>query len=293
MITVFAPAGIGEVTQATDLAATIVEAITADPDGPLQDGDVLVVTSKIISKHEGMEHPEGAKPELRRRETVRTVARRLGFAIVATRHGLVQAAAGIDASNVTPGTILALPVDPDLSARRLRAAITERTGARIGIVVSDTAGRAWRLGQTDHAIGAAGLMVMVDHNGDTDPYGNPLRVTLTAVADELAAAADLVKGKLTGRPVAVVRGLSHLVAAADEPGGTARDLVRPLADDLFRLGSRESVLLAVLETCGADHRYEELVELDDPAAVVDALGLEGDRARWVEALLRSAGRWSS
>lgn len=286
-----APAGIGEVTPATDLIAMIIDAAAADDRlRGLRDGDVVVVTSKIISKAEGMTRPAEDRLVARREETVRTVARKLGFAIVATRHGLVQAGAGIDNSNVAPDTILVLPVDPDASAARLRAGLVERTGVEIGVIISDTAGRAWRLGQTDHAIGSAGIVPMLDYEGREDPYGNPLRVTLTAVVDELAGAADLVKGKLAGRPVAVVRGLGHLLDP-DAPG--AATVTRPVAEDLFRLGSRESVLMALLESSGAAERYEELVELDDPDVVVTELGLTGDRAALASAMLRAAYAWSA
>lgn len=286
-----APAGIGEITPTTDLAAMIVDAVAADDQlNGLRDGDIVVVTSKIISKAEGMTRPAEERLTARREETVRTVARKLGFAIVATRHGLVQAGAGIDNSNVSPDTILLLPVDPDASAARLRAGLAARAGVEVGVIISDTAGRAWRLGQTDHAIGSSGVVPLLDYEGLEDPYGNPLRVTLTAVVDELAGAADLVKGKLSGRPLAVVRGPAHLLDP-DAPGAVS--VTRPVAEDLFRLGSRESVLMALLESTAAAERYEELVEHDDPEVVVAELGLTGERAGLALAMLRAAYAWSA
>ncbi len=288
MITIHAPEGIAEITPDSDLAAEIAQACAASALGGLRDGDLLVVTSKIVSKQEGRLFAAEEKLALRRSETVRTVARKMSTAIVATHHGLVQAAAGIDASNVATGTILALPVDPDASAVRLRTDLAGRSGANVGIVISDTAGRAWRVGQTDHAIGCAGVNGLISYAGQHDAHGNELRVTLTAIADELAAAGDLAKGKLGGRPVAVIRGLAHLVTAPQDPGQPARDIARPVDEDLFSHGSRESVLVALLLSVDAQDRYEELVELDDPAQVVDALGLTGDQRGWALAVLSAA-----
>jgi len=282
MISIHAPGGIGEITPETDLAAVIVEACADGEIGGLRDGDILVVTSKIISKQEGRTFPAEEKLALRRRESTRTVARKLGTAIVATHHGLVQAAAGIDASNVTSGVILALPVDPDASAAALRTALHELTGARVGVIISDTAGRAWRIGQTDHAIGCAGVRPLLSYSGEVDAYGNELRVTLTAIADELAAAADLAKTKLAGRPVALLRGLAEHVVDAGEP---ARTIARPVDEDLFSHGAREAVLAAILATVGASERYEELVDLDEPGDVVAALGLTTTEAEWAGRVL--------
>ena len=146
------------------------------------------------------------------------VARRGDARIVETRQGLVLAAAGVDASNTPPGTVVLLPEDPDESARRLRKALRDRPGAAVGVIITDTLGRAWRIGQTDTAIGAAGVRPFVDYRGTEDSFGNSLEVTLDAVADEIAAAADLVKGKASGVPVAIVRGLADLVTAGDGPG---------------------------------------------------------------------------
>jgi coenzyme F420-0:L-glutamate ligase/coenzyme F420-1:gamma-L-glutamate ligase len=234
--------GMGEVSEGDDLASLLISALGED--APLRDGDVVVVTSKVVSKTEGRVR-YGDRAGVVAADTDRVVATRGGTRIVRTHHGLVLAAAGVDASNVVVGSVLSLPVDPDASAVRLREALLERADANVAVVVSDTAGRAWRTGQTDIAIGAAGLDVLDDHTGRTDPYGNPLAVTAPAVADELAAAADLVKGKLARRPAAVVRGLARLVLPAGEHGPGARALVRPEADDMFGLGARDAIQAAV------------------------------------------------
>ncbi len=230
--------GIGEVTVSTDLAAVV----SRQPD--LQDGDVLVVTSKVVSKAEGRV-VTGRREDLLASETDRVVARRGPTTIVRTHHGLVMAAAGIDASNTAPGTAVLLPVDPDASARALREAVHALTGRNVAVVVSDTAGRAWRAGQTDIAVGLAGLVALDDHAGRQDPYGNPLAVTAPAVADEVAGAGDLAKGKLGGTPVARVRGLGAYVLAVGDHGPGAVALVRPETEDLFGYGAREAVLRAV------------------------------------------------
>lgn len=236
--------GVGEVLEGDDLAATFTAAL--GPDG-LDDGDVLVVTSKVISKAEGRLLRLGKDAALAD-ETIRVVARRGPTSIVRTRHGLVLAGAGIDSSNTEVGTVLLLPLDPDASARRLRDRLRELTGRNVAVVVSDTAGRAWRHGQTDLAIGAAGIAVMHDYAGVEDHYGNELAVTAPAVADEMAAAADLVKGKLARRPGAVLRGLAAWVLPAGRHGGGAGNLVREPDQDMFGFGSREAVVAAL----GAD-----------------------------------------
>jgi coenzyme F420-0:L-glutamate ligase/coenzyme F420-1:gamma-L-glutamate ligase len=230
--------GIGEVTAGADLAVLVAEHAN------LLDGDVVVVTSKVVSKAEGRV-VRVAKEEAVAAETDRVVARRGATSIVRTRHGFVMAAAGVDASNTGPGTLVLLPEDPDGSARRLRAELRRVTGATVAVVVTDTSGRAWRNGQTDIAVGAAGLVVLDDHAGRVDGYGNELAVTAPALADEVAAAADLAKGKLGGTPVAVVRGLAALVLDAAEDGPGAVQLVRDEAGDMFGLGAREAVLAAV------------------------------------------------
>jgi len=288
MITIFAPAGLGEITPATDLAAVLVDAVGGDPAGPLADGDIVVVTSKIISKAEGRTAAAGDRRAAIRAATVRTVARRGETMIIRDRHGRTLAAAGVDASNVAPELILLLPQDPDGSAAALCRALRQRTGRQLGVIISDTAGRAWRIGQTDHAIGAAGVVVRRSYAGERDAYGNPLEVTETALADELAAAADLAKGKLAGRPVAVIRGLAALVGESTEGAGV---LVRPPGQDMFGFGSRESVLAAALAAVGRLDAYEELVALDGSEradAVIRIVGAEGSAAALLRGMLSAA-----
>jgi coenzyme F420-0:L-glutamate ligase len=241
--------GIGELRPGDDLPGQIVK--QAD----LRTGDVLVVTSKAVSKVEGRLVAVGSDdPDERERvrqaaiaaETVRVVARRGPLRVVQTRHGLVLAGAGVDASNVADDEIALLPEDPDRSAAELRDAVRERTGIEVGVIVSDSTGRPWRDGITDLAIGVAGLSALFDARGLPDSRGNPLLVTTVAVADEIAAAADLVKGKLTGVPVAIVRGLR----LADDGRGSA-PLIRGADDDLFRLGTAEAIALGREDAGGA------------------------------------------
>ena len=235
---VWAPGGFPEVAPGDDIAKLI-----ASVSPGLLDGDVVLVTSKIVSKAEGRVVAAEDREEAIDAETVRVVARRGALRIVENRQGLVMAAAGVDASNTPAGTVLLLPEDPDGSARRIRAGLREALGVDVGVVVTDTFGRPWRNGLTDVAIGAAGVRVLDDLRGGTDAHGNELNVTVVATADELAAAGDLVKGKAAGRPVAVVRGLGHVVGGDEEPGAGA--LVRGAADDMFRLGTSEAVREAV------------------------------------------------
>lgn len=283
VITVWAPDGIGEIAAGADLVETILTATA----GQLRPGDIVVVTSKIISKAEGRWRPAGERVRAITTEAVATVAWRGDLRIVRTRTGLVLAAAGVDNSNVPADRVLLLPADPDASARRLRDGLSERVGGPIGVVVSDTAGRAWRLGQTDQAIGAAGLRVLESSIGRTDPYGNPLQVSVAAVADELAAAADLAKQKLTGRPVAVVRGLSRLVEPPTSAG--AVDLVRPGPEDLFGRGTREAVVGALLSAAGRPEAYEELVGLEGEELVAGVLAaFPVEQRELAERILRAA-----
>ncbi|MDR7279216.1 coenzyme F420-0:L-glutamate ligase [Catenuloplanes atrovinosus] len=269
--------GIGEIGPGDDLAATIAEAAPW-----LQDGDVLVVTSKIVSKSEGRLVPvpaeegpahDAAKAEVLRAETARVVATRGRTTIVQTHHGFVMANAGIDASNVEPGRLVLLPTDPDASARALRAALHAHTGRDLAVIISDTMGRPWRNGLTDVALGAAGLSPIDDHRGRTDSYGNELHVTQIAVADELAAAADLVKGKADGVPVAVVRGYPLPPAGDDGPG--AQIMVRDGASDMFSLGTAEAHaagLRSAAELPPAPlFRPPSLPDEEDTAAVVRAI----------------------
>ncbi|GHI89338.1 coenzyme F420-0:L-glutamate ligase [Streptomyces xanthophaeus] len=229
--------GIPEVRPGDDLAKLIT---TAAPD--LRDGDVLLVTSKIVSKAEGRITEASSREEAIDAETVRVVARRGPLRIVENRQGLVMAAAGVDASNTAPGTVLLLPEDPDASAAAIRAGVRDALSVDVGVVVTDTFGRPWRTGLTDVAIGSAGVRVLDDLRGGTDAHGNPLSATVVATADELAAAGDLVKGKAAGLPVAVVRGLGHLLGE-----GSARELIRSPHDDMFRLGTSEAVREAVTQ----------------------------------------------
>ena len=235
-LTVLPVTGIPEITAGADLTVLIADAALAGPG--LADGDILVITSKIVSKAEGRVI-RGDRESAISAETVRVVARRGPTTISQTRHGLVMAAAGVDESNTEPGTLVLLPLDPDGSAEALRKGIGERAGARIGVIITDTMGRPWRAGQTDTAIGAAGVMTLRDHRGRTDTFGSLLEVTVAAVADEIAAAADLVKQKTTGVPVAIVRGLADLVTDAAGPG--AASIIRPAEEDMFRLGAADVV----------------------------------------------------
>ncbi|MFF7730764.1 coenzyme F420-0:L-glutamate ligase [Streptomyces sp. NPDC008001] len=243
---VWAVPGIPEVRPGDDLVKILAGAVTGEGLPGLADGDVLLVTSKIVSKAEGRIVRAGDREAAIDAETVRVVARRGTLRIVENRQGLVMAAAGVDASNTAAGTILLLPEDPDASARALRDGLRETLGVRVGVIVTDTFGRPWRSGLTDVAIGAAGVRVLDDLRGGVDSHGNPLSATVVATADELAAAGDLVKGKAAGLPVAVVRGLPHVVGEGDDSdGGGARALVRSAADDMFRLGTSEAVREAV------------------------------------------------
>ena len=236
--------GLPEVRPGDDLVELVADAVARSGE-PLADGDVVVITSKVVSKAEGRlvavpvdpADREAARLALVDAETVRVVASRGTTRIVETIHGHVLAAAGVDASNVQRGEIALLPVDADASARALRTGLRARLGVDVAVVVSDTFGRPWRVGLTDVAIGAAGLSALRDLRGTVDPHGNELGVTEVAEADEIAAAAELVMGKLTGVAVAIVRGLRGL--ADDERG--ARAMLRPAAEDLFRLGTDEAV----------------------------------------------------
>lgn len=275
MLSVWAIPGIPEITTGDDLAGIICEAIGRVPDGDgaggvmpgggmpdgdapgggLCEGDIISVTSKVVSKAEGRFVPADDREEAITAETVRVVASRAhpgGITrIVENRLGLILAAAGVDSSNTPDGFVLLLPVDPDASARELCTALRLRFGVAVGVIITDTLGRPWREGQTDVAIGAAGIRVMDDVRGSPDAGGRTLSVTLPAVADEIAGATDLVKGKSSGLPVAIVRGLGHLVADLDEPG--ARTLVRSASADMFRLGSDEAFAAGIAAAEARQH----------------------------------------
>ena len=234
-LSIRAVAGIPEITPGTDLAAIIVEAAESEPEG-LLDGDVVVVTQKVVSKAENRlvaidpDDPLDHK-RLVEAETVRALRRRGDLVISETSHGFVCANAGVDLSNIERGYAALLPVDSDRSARRIRDGIRARSGVDVAVIVSDTFGRPWRRGLTDVAIGSAGIGPILDHRGQHDTQGRELQVTEVAVVDELAAAADLVLGKATGLPVAVIRGVDRTWFP---PGEVRRELVRPPAEDLFR-----------------------------------------------------------
>ena len=226
--------GIGEIGRGADLAGIICDAAA------LEHHDVVVVTQKVVSKAEGAmvavdpDDPLSHKP-LVERESVRILRRRGELIISETSHGFVCANAGIDLSNVDRGQAALLPEDPDRSARRIRDGIRGRAGVEVGVIVSDTFGRPWRRGVTDVAIGSAGLLAVLDLRGTQDAYGRELQVTEVAVVDELAAAAELVMGKSTGVPVAVLRGVDPAVfGPGSDRSGVLTDIVRSPTDDLFR-----------------------------------------------------------
>ncbi|SEE24257.1 coenzyme F420-0:L-glutamate ligase [Jiangella alba] len=266
--------GIPEVRAGDDLVEVLATALEQAPPGDaLRDGDIVVVTSKIVSKAEGRVATGLDRDDAIDAEAVRTVSEwttpRGRTRIVETRHGFVMAAAGVDASNVEQGSVVLLPVDPDASARALRDGLAERYGVRVGVVVTDTAGRVWRNGVADFAVGSAGIRAVDDLRGSTDAYGNDLGVTVVALADELAAASELVRAKLSGVPVAVVRGLPHLLLEPGEDDRGIAALIRPSAEDRFRLGTPEAMRAAVTARRTASSFTSAQV---DPAVVRQAVG---------------------
>jgi coenzyme F420-0:L-glutamate ligase / coenzyme F420-1:gamma-L-glutamate ligase len=250
-LTVWPVRGLPEVGAGDDLAALLVEAM-ASSGLALRDGDVLVVSSKVVSKAGGLARTATSRSEAVDDESVREVARRRSAAgdtlVVQARSGPVMAAAGVDASNAPDGQVLLLPEDPDTAAKQLRARITELAhGVVFGLVLADTAGRPWRDGVTDFALGAAGVHPLEDLRGRPDAFGRVLEVTVRAVADELAAAADLVKGKLDRVAAAVVSGASAHVTEDDGPGAAAmlRGHNGAWWEDWFRYGHVEAVRAAL------------------------------------------------
>ena len=223
--------GIGEIAEGDDLA----EQICAR--AQLLDGDVVVVAQKIVSKAEGRlvavdpAERERARRELVEQEAAEVIARRGDLVIARTKHGFVCAAAGVDASNVPSDRIALLPEDPDASAAAIRTGIEQRAGIKVAVIVADTFGRPWRRGQTNVALGVAGMTPIRDHRGTPDGFGHVLEATEIALADEVAGAAEMVMGKVDGVPVAIVRGLDGHLGA-----GRGTDLIRPIEEDLFRRG---------------------------------------------------------
>ena len=234
-ITAWGVEGIGEITPGQQLGDVIAAACAEEPNGPLLDHDILVVTQKIVSKAEGRlvaidpEDPLSHK-KLVEDEAVRVVRRRGDLIITETKHGFVCANSGIDLSNVERGQAALLPLDSDRSARRIRDIVRAKLGVTVGVVVSDTFGRPWRKGLTDVAIGVAGIAAVLDLRGTEDALGRVMQVTEVCVADEVASAAELVMGKSSGIPVAVVRGLDHRWFRDSSMG----EIVRPPGEDLFR-----------------------------------------------------------
>jgi coenzyme F420-0:L-glutamate ligase / coenzyme F420-1:gamma-L-glutamate ligase len=280
-LSVWPLAGIPEVRPGDDLARLLLAAVRR-AGLELADGDVLAVTSKVVAKAEGRLVPLPADPAGRERvlretvaaETARVVARRGRLVIAETRHGLVGANAGVDASNAGGDRLVLLPADPDASAARLRQAIEALDGHDVAVVVTDTLGRPWRLGQTDVAVGLAGMAALDDWRGRTDGDGRPLEVTEVAVADEVAAAADLVKGKASRVPAALLRGVPR-----PKGDGAARDLVRAPADDLFRTAGTAEDLIAFLEgPQGPAGAAVDPATLDRALAATRAVPIPGGRS---------------
>lgn len=234
-LTAWGVTGIGEITPGEQLGDIIAAACAEPPNGPLQDNDVLVVTQKVVSKAEGRlvavdpDDPLSHKAVVEA-EAVRVVRRRGDLIITETTHGFICANSGVDLSNVERGQAALLPLDSDRSARRIRDIVRARLGVTVGVIVSDTFGRPWRRGLTDVAIGVAGIAAVVDLRGTEDALGRVMQVTEVAVADELASAAELVMGKSSGIPVAVVRGAD----ATWFRDSSINEIVRPASEDLFR-----------------------------------------------------------
>jgi coenzyme F420-0:L-glutamate ligase / coenzyme F420-1:gamma-L-glutamate ligase len=225
-ITIIPIEGVPEIEPGDDLARLIYERI--DSDG-LIDGDVVVIAHKVVSKAEGRIIDADERHRHIVEESIRVLRRAGDMVIAETRHGFVCANAGVDSSNIAGARALLLPLDPDLSARRVRAQFEHLSGAKVGVIVSDTFGRAWRLGQTNVAIGIAGIHAFVDYRGTKDADGKELWATRICIADEIAGAAEMVMGKANRIPAAIVRGVPTQLGR-----GAATDIVRPVDEDLFR-----------------------------------------------------------
>lgn len=234
-LTMWGVTGIGEVKPDDQVGDIIVEACREEPNGPLLDRDVVVVTQKIVSKAEGRlvavdpNDPLSHK-KLVEEEAVRVLRRRGDLMITETKHGFICANSGVDLSNVERGYAALLPLDSDRSARRIRDIIRAKLGVEVGVIVSDTFGRPWRMGLTDVAIGVAGIAGVVDLRGTPDALGRTMQVTEVCVADQLAGAAEMVMGKSSGIPVAIVRGAD----AEWFREASMKEIVRPAREDLFR-----------------------------------------------------------
>ncbi len=234
-LTAWGVQGIGEIVPGDQVGDIIVNACATEPNGPLQDNDVIVVTQKIVSKAEGRlveidpNDPLSHK-QLVEEEAVRIVRRRGDLIITETKHGFICANSGIDLSNVERGYAALLPLDSDRSARRIRDIVKAKLGVSVGVIVSDTFGRPWRKGLTDVAIGVAGIAAVVDLRGTPDALGRTMQVTEVCVADELASTAELVMGKSSGIPVAIVRGAD----VSWFRDASMNEIVRPSQEDLFR-----------------------------------------------------------
>jgi coenzyme F420-0:L-glutamate ligase/coenzyme F420-1:gamma-L-glutamate ligase len=225
-LTVIPIDAVPEISPGDDVASAIYAAAGADAFG---DDDVIVVTQKVVSKAEGRLAPADRRAELIDEESVRVLRRAGDLTISETRHGFVCANAGVDASNIEGDEIALLPIDPDASARKLRARLEHLTGKRLGVIISDTFGRAWRTGQTDVAIGVAGIDPFIDYRGTTDVQGRELHATAICIADELAGAAEIVMGKARQVAAAIVKGAPVRFAHA-----SMKEVVRPPGQDLFR-----------------------------------------------------------
>ncbi len=261
-------------TNGDDLAGIVLKAIE-DSDqlaGGIQSGDIVVVTSKVVAKVEGRVIKAKDREDAITSETVRIVATKVQprgvTRIVETSHGLILAAAGVDASNTEEGTVVLLPRDPDVSAQRLREQIMELRSINVGVIITDTLGRAWRLGVTDHAIGAAGIQVLDDLTGTTDSFGQELQMTVVAIADQLAAASELVRNKRSLTPVAIIRGAGEWVT--ENGNDSARDLIRPTTEDLFSLGTAESITLGARGAVFQRRTVRNFTNDPVPPAVISA-----------------------